>query len=244
MKLADFFATVTPFLEGRATHAEVVKSLYGEHPGSEKDAERFAIYGRFARLHRFEVVDGIFPHLRRAVVSRAGEAAWKALVAAYFQKHPMRHFELNANGAHFPAFLLGHAGEAGFPAWMPELADFEWWEWLTIIAPNESDGTGELRISPTVELRPYAHDLVEWLNIEPAQRPADPDAVESIVVFWRTAGFELRRENASPLELQVLKAVSEGLPLEDAAAAAGVSREEIDETFQDLIRADILLGVP
>lgn len=244
MKLSDFFATVAPFLEGRATHAEAVKALYGDRSGPEKSAERWAIYGRFAQTHRFEVLDSIYPHLRRTVTSRGGKAAWSGLVAAYFEKHPMRHFELNANGAHLSEFLKGYAEAAGLPAWTPELADFEWWEWLTIIAPNEPEGAIGLRISPTVELRPYAYDFVGWLDAEEAERPEAPEAEESLVLFWRTPApdFELRRENASPLELRVLKAVSEGLALGDAAAAAGVSRDDLEETFRDLADAGILLG--
>ncbi len=245
MKLQDFFATVGPFLHGRASHADTVRTLYGAPQGrAEVDARRLAIYGRFARLHRFEVADSIYPHLRRAVLAHGGEAAWERLVEAHFQRHPMRHFELNTNAVHLPEFLQGYVQEEGLPAWLPELADFEWWEWRTLIAPNDApeEGSGP-RLSASVELRPYAHDLVEWLDTPADERPEAPEAGERIVLFWRTPDFRLRRENTSPLELLVLKAVSEGLTLGDAAASAGASREALEETFQDLARAGILVGV-
>jgi hypothetical protein len=245
VKLQDFFATLGPFLQGHASQEATVRALYGAPQGrAEVDARRLAIYERFARHHRFEVVDGMYPHLRRAVVARGGEAAWERLAAAYFQRHPMRHFELNANAAHLPEFLQGYAPQEGLPAWMPELADLEWWEWQALVAPSDAgeDGAGP-RISASVELRPYAHDLVEWLETPADARPEAPEARACIVVFWRTPEFRLRRENTTPQELLVLKAVAEGLTLGDVAAQAGASREELEETFQDLARAGILVGV-
>lgn len=241
MKLSDFFATVGPFLHGRASHAETVRSLYGTPEGSHAvDARRLALYGRFARVHRFEVVDGVFPHLRRVLVARGGKAAWEQLVETYFERHPMRHFELNANGIHLPEFLQAYAGEQGLPAWAVELADFEWWEWQALIAPRDTEGSGP-RISSTVELRPYTHDFVEWLSTPAEERAPEPEARACIVLFWRDADFHLRRENASPEELLVLKAVAEGLALGDVAAASGVSAEELAETHADLLGAGILL---
>lgn len=241
MKLRDFFATVGPFLQGRASHAEAVRSLYGTPEGrTAVDARRLALYGRFARLHRFEVVEGIFPHLRRVLVARDGLAAWERLVETYFERHPMRHFEINANAVHLPEFLQAYAGEVGLPAWAVELADFEWWEWQALIAPSEPEGSGP-RLSSSVELRPYSHDLVEWLSTPAEERSAEPEACECLVLFWREPGFRLRRENTSPEELLVLKAVTEGLTLGDAAASSGVSLETLEETFADLLGAGILL---
>jgi hypothetical protein len=244
VKLEDFFSRIGPFLRGQASHADTVRALYGTPEGKTvQDARRLAIYGRFARLHRFEVVDSIFPHLRRAVVARGGEAAWDALTETYFQRHPMRHFELNTNAVHLPEFLQGYAEEAGLPAWMPELADFEWWEWQAIVAPGEDAEADGPRISATVELRPYTHDFVGWLDAPEAERAPEPEAGECIVLFWRSPQQRLRRENATPEELLVLKAVAEGYTLGDAAAAAGASLEALEATFDDLARAGILVGV-
>lgn len=237
MKLHDFFAAIGPYLLGHASHAETVRAL----PGcGEVDAQRLAIYGRFARLHRFEVLDSLFPHLRRAILARGGREAWARLVETYFAHHPMRHFELNANGEHLPEFLQGHAETLGLPPWMPELADLEWWEWRTLIAPNDEAGSGP-RLSNSVELRPYTYALVDWLDSPEEERAPEPEARECLVLFWRDPDFHARREEASPEELLVLKAVAEGLPLGDVAARSGASREVLEETFEDLSRAGILL---
>ncbi|XXF79840.1 putative DNA-binding domain-containing protein [Myxococcaceae bacterium GXIMD 01537] len=242
MKLDDFFATVGPFLRGRATHAQTARTLYGTPEGrAAVDAKRLAVYGRFARLHRFEVVDSIYPHLRRAVLARGGTEAWEAMAEEYFQRHPMLHFELNANGIHLPEFLEGYAKRKHLPAWMPQLADFEWWEWLTLIAPSEPAEGPTPRIAACVEARPYAYDFVGWLETPASERAPEPEAQESLVVFWRDAGFRLRRENTAPEELLVMQAVLQGLDLEAVAASSQVPLESLQETFEDLASAGILV---
>ncbi len=247
MKLSQFFATVAPYLEGRAGHDETVNALYGKPEGrAAVDARRLGIYQRFARTHRFEVVESIYLNLRDLVRGRHGDEAWEALVETYFQRHPMRHFELNANGAQLPEFLAQYAQEAGLPAWYAELADFEWWEWQAIIAPDAApDGSGTQsgpRLSPTLELRPYGHDLVDWLRQPADERDEAPEASETLVLFWRTRDFTLRWEKASPVELAVLKAVSEQVTLGDLAAGTGLALETLEATYRELAEADILLG--
>jgi hypothetical protein len=244
VKLSQFFATVTPYLEGRVGHDETVKALYGKPQGrTAVDAKRLAIYQRFARIHRFEVVESVYLNLRDLARERQGDEAWEALVETYFQRYPMKHFELNANGAAFPEFVAAYAKEQGLPAWYAELADFEWWEWQAIIAPDDDGTQSGPRLSPTVELRPYAYDFVEWLAADPSERAHEPEAADNLVIFWRDREHTLRREKASQLELAVLKAVAGQLTLGDLAAGTGLPLAELQETYRDLADADILLGV-
>jgi hypothetical protein len=79
-----------------------------------------------------------------------------------------------------------------------------------------------------VELRPYGYDLVGWLDAE-ARAPA-PERRDVVVLFWRTPTLRARRALASPRELWVLKAVSEGQRPEDA------------EVLEDLQAAGVVLG--
>jgi hypothetical protein len=178
--LAEFFAAIGPVLEGKAAVAESVRALYAGEPERARDAERVAIYARMCRIHRFEVLDQVYVALRRAVIARGGEAAWEELVETFFRAHPMRHVELNENGAAFPGFVAERAEAGGLPGWMAELADLEWWEWKVRVQPDDpadADGAGPLRIASTVELRPYGHDLTGWLDEHaPEDRPAQPQA--------------------------------------------------------------------
>jgi hypothetical protein len=229
VKLRDFFATLTPFLEGRASHEETARAL----GTSEREARRLALYGRFCRHHRFEVLEKLYPHCWREVRERQGDAAWEALVEAYHRDHPMRSFELNANGARLPEFLARHAPEAGLPDWLPELADLEWWQWEVLVAPDDEEEVSRPRLASTVELRPYRYDVAGWLDAAPTERPAAPRLRESLVLFWRDRSGQLRRRTPPVAWLRVLKALHEGHAPDTVAPG---------ETLSDLIAAGIILA--
>jgi hypothetical protein len=267
MPLSDFYERVAPLLLGESSHADTVAALYGESDRASKDAARLAIYQRFCRIHRFEVLDSIYIATRAWVIDQHsdGEAAWEALVEGYFRSHPMHHFELNQNGEHFAEYLAGLVTEdPRLPRFVAELADLEWWEWLVIIAPDDAadaePDSGPLRLGSTVEIRPYEHDLLSWLDSdddgderhddderdgddEAGKRPPAPAARRTLVLLWRDRDLDERRGPVSALELQVLKAVTEGVALDAALAARiGVPLAELAETAADLHAAGIVLG--
>jgi hypothetical protein len=226
MKLAPFYERIAPFLEGRQGLEETQRALYG--PTLPRDAQRLAIYQRFCREHRNTATGGVHQVLRGCVIDERGESGWRALVEAYFVAHPMQHVEINENGAQLAAFL---ANRSDVPEHWAALADFEWWEWQTFIArddPADDDVTLPLRIASTVEVRPYRWNFVDWFELEP--RPSRPALQDVLVLFWRNRRLEARRAVATMDELQLLKRVSEGLPVEKS------------ETFADLLAAGILLG--
>ncbi len=220
MKLEPLFETVGAYLEGRAGEAETQRALWNGAPW--RDAHRLAIYARFCAAHRDTATGGVHRVLREV----AGER-WPALVEAYFVAHPMHSVELNENGAKLGEWL---ATRDDVPAWWAALADFEWWEWQTLVAPDADEADGPLRIASTVELRPYAWNFVRWLDAD--ERSAAPDAANCLVIFWRNRALDARRDLVTAEELAVLKAVNEGAPFERGA------------TFEDLHRAGILLTGP
>jgi hypothetical protein len=231
MSLARFFEEIAPTLLGE-TPAEESAAKLGVDP------RRLGVYEYFCRVHRFETIDGLYPHCKAAVAP----ALWPALVEDFFRRFPMRNVELNSNGERWPEFLAAELGARGLPAWLPELADFEWWEWQTLIAPNEPGDprTGPLRFASTLEVRPYRHDLLGWLE---GGRVGEPEAAPGYVLFWRDEELSLRREAASPLELLVLKSVASGEPLTPKLLAQlDATQDEVDETIADLREAGILLG--
>ncbi|MFT3713696.1 MAG: putative DNA-binding domain-containing protein [Archangium sp.] len=225
MKLAHFYETIAPYLEGRAAFEPTQRALFGDSP--PVDAKRIAIYERFCRSHRDTATGGVHQLVKQLVIEQAGEAKWKSLVEAYFAAHPMKHVEINENGAQLSAFLSEHS-----KLWS-QLADFEWWEWQSLIAPDvDTDATpdeGPLRIASTVDVRPYAWDFVSWIDVD-GERAAEPEEKDVLVLFWRNRRLEGRRALATQEELLLLKAVSEGTPVER------------DATFDDLHGAGIILG--
>lgn len=246
--LDEFFRTIGPFLEGRTEHAAVAAELYGGGAANGIDARRLAVYGRFCRAHRFEALDRTFFHCREAVVEHGGDAAWAALVEEYFRAHPMRHFELNENGAAFPDFLAAGAGavDRALPSWLPQLADYEWWEWRTrsaLDAPEDSAAGGPLRIASTVELRPYGWDFAAWLDVDKAARLPAPQARAVLMLFWRDPYLELRSDRAAADELAVLKLVSDGAAIDSSAARALGVQLDVLLTARDRLReAGVLVG--
>jgi hypothetical protein len=222
---------------------------------NDRDARRLGLYGRFCRVHRFEALESTFAETRSVLVRELGEPAWQALVADYFRAHPMRHAELNENGSELPAFLAREAAQRGFPAFVPELADLEWWSFRTRVAPDDprdlAPAEGPLRLGATVELRPYAHDLPAWLEARAeassrkesdAVAPRAPEPRACIALFWRDLDLDTRFAEATPLELAILHALAFAHPLSTAAARAGESASALEETLADLRGAGIVLG--
>jgi hypothetical protein len=243
--LAAFFEQIGPFLEGKESHPEAAARLYGDppDPALARDARRLRIYGRFCKLHRHEVIELVCTETRAQVVALAGDAVWEELVDGYFHAVPMRHAELSANGDGWVEYLAAQAAARGLPAWLAELSDLEQAEFrVGVVADDPADAAqGALRISSTVDLRPYQHDLVEWLDHDPGDgpRPAAPAARAVAVLFWRDPDLDRRRENASPQELAVLQAVMQG---RDPCALAGADPGEVREVVEDLGAAGVLLG--
>ena len=250
MKLSDFYDRIAPFLLGEIEHDAVVPALWGTAP-PPPDAARLQIYGRFCQTHRLETVDGIFTACRRVVVDRLGAAAWTALIEEYFRAHPMHHFELNRNAEHFAEFLATEPAAprpAGWPPFLAALAELEWWEWQVLIAPDHPDDdepeSGPLRLGSTVELRPYDWELLDWLDAQgDDEPPADPEPTPTVVLFWRDRDLDGRRELATPLEMLIIKAIVESVPLDaKLAARLGVPIATLTETAADLHTAGIILG--
>lgn len=227
MKLEHFYAKVAPLLEGQSTVEQTVDSLFGANPPSE--AQRLAIYERFCRAHRDTATGGVHSILKEEVIRSHGLAAWKQLVEDYFRAHPMQHVEINENGAHLAAYL---AKRSDLHAHWSELADFEWWEWQTFIAPDSAADAnpqqGPLRIASTVELRPYRWNFIDWLAQD--NRAAAPLAENIVVLFWRNQNLEARRAIAHPNELHVLKSIHDGLAVSDCS------------TLVELQSAHVVLG--
>jgi hypothetical protein len=243
VKLDDFFGTMAPLLTGQHSPTEVARSLYGDAGGGKgQEPWRLAVYGSACRDRRAEVIDNLYAHCKRVVLERQGPRTWGRLVEDYFLAHPMKLFELNANGARLSEFLAHYAPERGLPGWLPELADLEWWEWEVLVAADTEPADTRPCLAPTVELRPYTHDLVGWMDTAASERSEAPEPREGLVIFWRQEGT-FRRENVSPLELLVIKAVHEGLGLEAVAEeAGGVPVEALEEIQANLVEAGILLA--
>jgi hypothetical protein len=237
MALADFFATMRPFLEGRVGASETAAALGGV------PAARLGIYGDFSANHRRDTLAGIYIHCRRALGER-----WPAVVEAFFRACPAMDWELNANAEPFVGWAQARAAAGDLPPWMGDLADLEWWEWAVWVAPSRRPPAprgAALALAAGVALRPYRWDVVSWMDAakaEAAPGPAEPAPRDHLVLFWRRPGsLHMARGVASPIELVALKAAFEGVSLARAARAAGVAPRVLEETVSDLVEAGALV---
>jgi hypothetical protein len=218
MSLADTLSTMAATLAGRRAPEETARMLGVEPRG-------VAFYAKLAQKAREALLAGMFPHARHAVTRDLGVDAWHALVEAYFEAHAERSFVRHANARAFPAFVATHGGA---PAWLAELADFEWHEWQVEIAPrvasDDEPAVGPLRACSTLRVRSYAHDIVAW--IDERDRAGEPFASPTACAFWQGAQAVSFRNALAPAHL---------------AALADLERAEPD-TLEELRGAEIVLG--
>jgi len=85
-------------------------------------AERIAIYQRGYMLRLQECLQSDFPAVRRI----AGEQRFEALVRAYLERHPSRHWSLNPLGQDFARFLEREAPRGPRIGLLAGLARLEW----------------------------------------------------------------------------------------------------------------------
>ena len=85
-------------------------------------AERMAIYQRGYMLRLQECLQSDFP----AVLRIAGEPRFEALVRAYLERHPSRHWSLNPLGQDFGSFLEREAPRGRHASLLAGLARLEW----------------------------------------------------------------------------------------------------------------------
>lgn len=216
MRLADFFRTIEPMLAERASASETARALYGADPGP--NGERLAFYQRMCRWRRAETLAGIFPRVHRTI---GDEGRWRQLTTAYFAEAPWTDVKQLPSAAGFPDFLARVRDGEQLPAWLPELADFEWWVLATRVAidPADDPATGPLRLAATLEIRPYRFDLVGWVDDLDADAPGPPAPGRFAVLFWRDRDLVACVRSGSEREIRLLAAVRSGAPVDPELAA-------------------------
>ena len=221
MRLAETLAAMAPLLAGRTPPEETAQAFGVPAPG-------LALYAKLARMARISLLDGMFPHCRHALVERRGTGGWHAIVEAYFEAHAELRFVRHANAGAFPSFVRKRDD---VPAWIGELADLEWHEWRAEIAAREAsdddpDG-GPIRVTSTLVLASYTHDVVSW--IDERGREGDPEPAPIRCAFWQDREAVSYRNALSDAHVAAIEAVRAG-----RAADA--------EAIAELRAADIVLG--
>jgi hypothetical protein len=178
-------------LEGRASVASTAKAL-------DVPPAALSLYVAMAEKARTSLLDGMFPHCRHAIVRSLGVLRWDAIVHAYFARRPETHFARHRNAREFPIHLRD---DTDLPAWLAELADFEWREWEVAIAEPDDPRSNDA-LTSTLILRRYAHDVVAW--IDEHDRAGDPEHMPITCAFWQDRRGDAFRNALSDAQIVAL----------------------------------------
>jgi hypothetical protein len=214
MKLQEFFTTIKPFLEGRGPYEQAVEALYGEQDSA--DAKHLAVYGQLCRAKRDEMLSTIFPRCHKLISARKGHSTWEALVEQYCQAHPPTHSSFLFAATAWPGFLGAHAAANQWPAWLGELARFEYEIMAARRAVNaaEDEHSSSLpaRLVSTLSVHMYEHDLRSWVTGPEGDRPEAPERRKTTCMFWRNQRLAACVQEVGEIELRILQAVKRGCP--------------------------------
>jgi len=234
--LQTFFDAMRPFLMGSTECAEVEETL-GESPSG---SERFAFYPGLVAWGHSAFVEKLYP----MTLARLGEDRSDDLIDLYGETHPPDHWEPNQVGARFPEFL---EAQPDVPAWIAELARYEWFEFAVYLDRSETaaPSDGRLIVNPTLHALPFSHDVPAWVASGASDTPDSmpPEAKEHFLVIYRHPGSHMCRfmEVTPWIQIVVTALEADRDPVE-VAVEAGAPPDQAREVVADLRERGLLLG--
>lgn len=199
-------------------------------PPPDIEDRRLAIYRDLFFNNIEGLLAGNFPVIRKTL----GEQRWRLLVREFYAQH-RSHTPLFAEiGREFIRFLQERAEYgAADPAWLAEMAHYEWVELGLQIADDEfpvHDEQGDLLTGIPV-LSPIAWALAyTWPvpHIGPDYQPETPPEAQTLVLVRRDAQYDIRFAEISPLVYRLIEILREGgksgrQALEQLAGEAGIT---------------------
>jgi hypothetical protein len=229
-------------LRGEATPEETGKALGGAPP------ERLAAYQGFVRGHIEGILTKAFPTLAELV----GHCAWHAVGREFFRDVPPADYELNACAEAFPAWLSARieAGESDLSEFHVEVAELHLAEFAAFADEARIPAPGDLdapTLNPTLRVLeltyPVAEFVARWRRREREGAPPVPaePAPEVVFVFREPGGFRHRFERADDNLLFAFKVVHDGVPLAEAAEAAGAPEALVRQVLGEAAEAGLVI---
>lgn len=185
-------------------------------------ARRMAVYNELLFNNLCGFLDSCFPVCRRLL----GEPRWRRLNRAFYRDWPLHTPLQREIPREFTRYLARHAGPR-LPAWLPELAQYEWAELavdLMEVTPPAHDPHGDLLQAPVV-LNPALMNLgYQWpvQRIGPDWRPRRPQPTQLLV--WRDAADTVQFMQLNPVTARLLALLATE-PLTGAAACRRIATE-------------------
>lgn len=167
---------------------------------------------RRVRVYRelfFNSIEGLLRNGFPVISETLGAAGWKSLIRTFFATHRSRTPLFPQIAAEFVVYLEEHAEATGLPAWLPELAHYEWIEQalFTSDAPLPAhDADGDLLDGVPV-LSPWAQPLIyQWpvTEIGPGHVPSALPATPTLLLVSRGADHQVSFARLAPLAFKLL----------------------------------------
>lgn len=194
-------------------------------PGGIED-RRLAIYRDLLHNNIRRLLSGNFPVIRRTL----GDDAWASLVRRFFAGHRCHTPLFTEIGREFQRWLEQQAGQdPDLPAWLPELAHYEWVE----LALQISDAQPPCAIDPLQDHADRAGALLDgvpvvspqaWAlayrwpvhRIAPGYQPRMPPDEPTLLLVRRDHDGQVRFASLSPLAFRLLELLA---PARDSGRA-------------------------
>ncbi|MBS1143292.1 MAG: hypothetical protein H6R14_698 [Proteobacteria bacterium] len=186
-------------------------------------ARRMAVYNELLFNNICGFLDSCFPVCRATL----GESLWRRLNRGFYRDWPSHTPWFREIPREFVRYLSEAAITQPLPAWLPELAHYEWVELAVDImdAPAPAhDPNGDLLIAHPV-LNPTLMNLsYAWpvQRIGPDYRPRKPLATQLLV--YRDAQDEIRFVASTPVTARLLAILADGA-LSGRAACLRIAQE-------------------
>lgn len=237
-----------PFRAGQFIFAAHLRDPKANPPPAGVDPVRLRVYRElfFNNVHTF--MRNAFPVARRTL----GDATFRKLVRAWYADHRAQTPLFPRLPGEFVAWLeTGPGAAAGLPAWLPELAAYEWLETELDHAPDEVDRPGVDRagdlmsgvpvLSPVARAVQYAWPVHQ---IRPGFKPASPPPQPTTLLVYRDRADRVRFMETNLVTHQLLMlivgdeghtgkelldAIARALPHADPAAVRRAGRKTLEQ---------------
>jgi hypothetical protein len=203
--------------ETLAAFAAYLRDPAGAPAPSGIDPQRLQVYRQLYANNLQALLAGNFPVIRRTLA----DAAWRGLLDGFARDHRARSPLFTEIGQEFIDYLSG-LDPTSIPAWLPELAHYEWIELDLQLddsppAPHDRDGdpgsspeqallAGIPVLSPSIRVLGYRWPVQ---RIGPEFQPDTPPSAPTWLLARRDAG-RVHFAELSPLAARLLVLLGEG----------------------------------
>ncbi|MES2820918.1 MAG: putative DNA-binding domain-containing protein [Pseudomonadota bacterium] len=214
-------------------------------PPADMNAARARIYRDLVFENLVSLLSGTFPVLVKVL----GKPAWRDLVRRFLREHRAATPKFGEIAQEFVGFLSSSdcvAAAHAWPAFMAELAHYEWVEMA--LQQSEAEplpaSDADLLLSQPLRVSPLAWPLAYGWPVHrlgPDYQPAEPPAQPTLLLVRRLPDWQVRFAELSPLAWRLLARIEEFPELEGRSQLQGLAAEAEAVESDDFMRNGLML---